>query len=263
VRRWLPLIVLGLLLLAILFGGDMIAALTPPPPPTATSTVTLRPSPTLTTTPTETATPTVTFTPTPTDTPTPVCTPTITPTVTSTPTIAYPRATVLVQANCRYGPGVGYLYEWGLYPGDRVEIRGRNEAGTWAYVKPRYYMDLCWVNASLLEISGDIFSVPPTEPVLPFTELYDPPRNVRASRQGTQVWIAWDPVWMTEDDYRGYLVEAWVCHDGQLVFTPVGVLDTTMIALEDEPGCSEPSHGRVYAVDKHGYTRWVAVPWPR
>jgi hypothetical protein len=261
VRRWLLLVPLGLLLLAILFGGDIVAALTPPPTPTATSTPTLTPSPTPTRTPTRTSTPTGTATPTPTH--TPIYSPTITPTVTPTPTIDYPHATVLTQANCRYGPGAGYLYEWGLYAGDRLEIRGRNDAGTWVYVKPRSYMDLCWVNASLLQVAGDIFSVPPTNPVLPFTELYDPPRNVRATRQGNQVWVAWDPVWMTEDDYRGYLVEAWVCHDGQLVFTPVGVLDTTMIPLEDEPGCSEPSSARVYTVDKHGYTRWVAVPWPR
>jgi hypothetical protein len=75
---------------------------------------------------------------------------------------------------------------------------------------------------------------------------------------------------MTEDDYRGYLVEAWVCQNGQLTFTPlewfpplkdnVGGMSIYVI---DEPGCLEPSSARVYAVEKHGYTGYRVVPsWP-
>ncbi len=188
-------------------------------------------------------------------------TPTLTPTNALTATFDFPDGIVLVQANCRYGPGAAYLYEWGLFPGDRVEIHGRNDLGTWVYVKPRTYRDRCWAKASLLEITGDVFSVAPYYSRLPYSELYSPPQNIRVSRQGDEVWIAWDPVWMTKDDYRGYLIEAWVCRDDQLIFTPVRV-DGTRAILADEPGCSQPSSGRLYTAEKHGYTQWVAIPWP-
>jgi hypothetical protein len=168
---------------------------------------------------------------------------------------------VLQQANCRYGPGAAYLFEWGLYPGDRVTIYNRNDAGTWLYVKPNTYRGRCWVSASLLEIHGDVLALDPYYSPLPYSTLYSAPRNVYASRNGNDVWIGWDAVWMTEDDYRGYLVEAWLCVNGEVVFTPVHV-DGTVVILADEPGCSEPSHGRLFAVEKHGYTDPVTIIWP-
>jgi hypothetical protein len=172
---------------------------------------------------------------------------------------------VLVQANCRYGPGAAYLYEWGLYPGVRVDIVGRNDLGTWAYVHPWTYFDRCWVKSDLLEIRGELLDAPPYYSRLPFAELYLPPSNVRASRNGDEVMIAWDAVWMTTDDDRGYLIEAWLCQDGQLIFTP---LQTThwqdaQIFVNDEAGCLEPSGGRLYTAEKHGYTQWVLIPWPQ
>ena len=165
------------------------------------------------------------------------------------------------MSNCRFGPGAAYLHEWTLYPRDRVRILHRNETGTWVYVDPNSYMDYCWVNASLLEISGDIFMLDVYESSLPFSTLYQPPQGVHAEREGSQVIVSWRPVWMTEDDYRGYLIEAWVCQAGELVFTPTR-WDQTIAFIPDEPGCAEPSHGRLYTVEKHGYTRWVAIPWP-
>jgi hypothetical protein len=168
---------------------------------------------------------------------------------------------VVQQANCRYGPGAAYLFEWGLYPGDRVRIYNRNYAGNWVYVDPLSYRDRCWVHVSLLEIQGDVMALTPYYSPLPYSTLYSAPRNVFASRSGNDVWIRWDAVWMTQDDYRGYLVEAWLCTDGELQFTPVHV-DGTVVIVVDEPGCSEPSHGRVFAVEKHGYTDPVPIIWP-
>jgi hypothetical protein len=66
---------------------------------------------------------------------------------------------------------------------------------------------------------------------------------------------------MTEDDYRGYLIEAWLCQDRQLIFTPVRS-DETQVFLTDEAGCLQPSSGRLYTAEKHGYTQWVKIPWP-
>ncbi|MGD8865929.1 MAG: hypothetical protein PVI81_10070 [Anaerolineales bacterium] len=148
-----------------------------------------------------------------------------------------------------------------MYPGNRVTVLHRNEEGTWVYVDPWNYIDYCWVKADLLEIDGDYLSLEPYYGLLPGSHLYGPVSNVRASRVDGDVWIAWDPIWMTEDDYRGYLIETWVCQDGEFVFRPFHA-DYPLVIVEDEPGCKQESHGRVYAAEKHGYTRWVAVPWP-
>lgn len=58
-----------------------------------------------------------------------------------------------------------------------------------------------------------------------------------------------------------HLLEAWVCQTGELVFIPTGT-DSNSAIIEDQEGCSVPSHARVYGVEKHGYTRPVEVPWP-
>ena len=192
---------------------------------------------------------------------TPEYTPTITPLPTITPTFAFPEGEVLEQANCRYGPGAAYLYKYGLYPGYQVEIQGRNQLGTWAYVLALGFPDRCWVKTSLLEITGDIYSVPPYHALLPYTEFYGPPQNVSARRENDVVIVSWDPVWMSEDDYRGYLIEAWLCQDGQLIFTPLR-FDETVANLRDEPGCTEPSSAKIYTAEKHGYTQYVPIPWP-
>lgn len=257
-------------------GTEGLQALRPTATPTLTSSPTVTPSqtstpsPTLTFTPTSTSTSTITPTRTATSTATSIYTatfthtPSRTPTPTLTPTYAPIAAKVLVQANCRYGPGAAYIYEWGLYPGVRVDIIGRNDLGTWAYVHPWTYFDRCWVRADLLEIRGDLRDAPPYYSRLPFGELYKPPTNVRASRNGDEVMIAWDPVWMTTDDDRGYLIEAWLCQDGQLIFTPLRTThwQETSIFVHDEHGCLEPSGGRLYTAEKHGYTQWVLIPWP-
>jgi hypothetical protein len=231
------------------------------PTATITSTATSTKTPIPTATATVTNTPTNTRTPFPTLTPQPTWPPGVTPSLTPSPTIEWPTGVVLQQANCRYGPGGAYLYELGLFEGYRVVIYGRNDLGTWVYIRPRYYEDRCWVRADLLDISGDIYNVPPVYNRLPQSDLYQPPTTVSAERRGNEVIIAWSPVWMTEDDYRGYLLELWLCVDGQIVFTPVHS-DETIVTVVDEPGCMVPSSGRVYTAEKHGYTQWRLIPWP-
>jgi hypothetical protein len=177
------------------------------------------------------------------------------------------------QANCRYGPGAAYLYEWGMYAGNRVTVLGRNFDGSWVYVDPWNYVGECWVRTSLLKIlSGDVMDVGEFYGLLPFAELYKPPRAVSAERAGDEVTVIWSAVWMTEDDYRGYLIEAWLCVQGQLTFTPVSIDgpeithlphdSQPVIILHDEAGCQQPSSARIYTVDKHGYTEWRLIHWP-
>jgi len=169
---------------------------------------------------------------------------------------------VLQQANCRYGPGAAYLYEWGLYPANHVDILATNELRDWLYVHPWYFQGDCWVRADLIQVlRGDMTRLRPFYGLLPFSELYKPPRTVSAVRSGDEVTISWSPVWMTEDDYRGYLIEAWLCVGGQVIFTPIAV-DGTVYTVHDEAGCLQPSGARVYTAEKHGYTEWRLVLWP-
>jgi hypothetical protein len=143
-----------------------------------------------------------------------------------------------------------------------MEIIGRNEPGTWAYIQAIGGNNPCWINASLLKITrGDFMSLPVTYNRLPQSDLYKPPQKVSATRVGNEVTVFWSAVYMTEDDYRGYLIEAWLCQAGQIVFTPVHS-DELAVKLIDEPGCFEPSGGRVYTAEKHGYTQWRLIPWP-
>ncbi len=200
----------------------------------------------------------------PTETPTPEYTPTVTQTPGNTPTpTATPelRGRVLEQANCRYGPGAAYLYEWGLYPANRVTVLGRNQDGSWVYVDPWTYVDYCWVKTSLLELNGDVFNLPQVWTLLPYTEFYYPPQNVSASRNGDEVTVWWDLISMSLDDNRGYLIEAWVCRGGQLIFTAINPWEPPAV-IQDEAGCQQPSSGRIYTAEKHGYTEWILIRWP-
>jgi hypothetical protein len=175
------------------------------------------------------------------------------------------RGTVLEQANCRYGPGAAYLYKYGLYPENNVEVIGRNELGTWIVIQGIGGTNPCWVKASLLDIKGNVMSLAPASLPLPHSPYYGPVTGVNAQRIGDNVVISWNPINLKAGDdslQYPYLIEAWLCQDGQLMFTPIGSWET-IVNVQDESGCSEPSHVRVYGVEKHGYTNWVEVPWPQ
>jgi len=226
------------------------------------------PTTTLTNTPLDTQTPTltstITLTPTPTSTPTETLTPTITntPTITFTPTFDFPDGVVLEQANCRYGPATAYLFAHGLYTGDKVEIWGRNNSGTWLWVQPEKIEYQCWVAASILNITGDVFTVWVKSVKLPHSTLYGPVQKAYATRQGNLVTIAWEPVYRTVDDDRGYLIEANLCQNGIVIWMAVQT-DINTYTFTDETGCIKPSSALLYVVEKHGYTDPIQVsPWP-
>jgi hypothetical protein len=129
--------------------------------------------------------------------------------------------------------------------------------------------DLCWVHGSLVEETRrHITDATWYVSYLPRSTLYGPPEWASAQRNGNWVTVKWAYVWMTElDDYRGYLVEAWVCHKGKMYMAPVAWtgdnVDSASVTIPDEGGCSEPSSAKVYAVEKHGYTKWIPVDWPQ
>jgi len=167
----------------------------------------------------------------------------------------------VANAHCRYGPGKAYLHAADLFEGDQGLVWNRNYAGTWLWVRFEKLNYACWVAASVTDIEGDVYSVSTYTPPLPKSTLYGPPNKVVATRNGDQVVVAWEEVWMTEDDYRGYLIEAKVCQNGYLIDLAVHT-DSTSYTFLDENSCDGESKGKLYAVEKHGYTDPVTIPWP-
>ena len=220
------------------------------------------PTSTLTFTPTETLVPTITFTPTETWTPTL----TLTPTVSATPTYAFPTVTVNKQAHCRYGPSVAYLHAADLYAGDVGTVRGRYINSRWLYVKFDKLDYFCWVAPSVVDVVGDISLIAYKELNLQSigSNMYGPPEGVSAVRNGNEVLISWNQVAMTEDDDRGYLLELFVCQKGAYLWWTDSYSDqfSTSYEVRDEAGCNLPSSGKLYTVEKHGFSQPAIIPWP-
>ncbi|KAA3644694.1 MAG: hypothetical protein DWQ07_14880 [Chloroflexi bacterium] len=216
------------------------------------------PIPAATATPEPSATVTLTETPLPTETATETLTPT------ALPTLGPVEGKVNVErANCRYGPGPGYLYEYGFVQDLPVEVLGRTPNGEWVFVQGLWYQSGCWMKTELLALPDiDIMRVGEYYGVLPYSEYYPPPQLAGVSREEDTVTVAWIDVGMTEDKYRGYLIEAWVCIDGQIEFSPVNI-DGTITNFTDEAGCSSPSYARIFSSEKHGYSYWREIPWPQ
>ena len=221
---------------------------------------------------TSTETPAATFTPIRTATFTPVVklTPTIvlSPTAaqTATPTFAFPTVTVNKQAHCRYGPAVAYLHAADLYPGDVGTVRGRFVYSNWLYIKLEKLNYFCWVAPSVIDVVGDVSRVAYTELNLQSigSNQYGPPKGVTAVRDGNKVTISWKQVEMTNDKDRGYLLELFVCQDTILYWWTDSYPDqfTTSYTIKDEAGCAQPSSGKLYTVEKHGFSEPAIIPWP-
>jgi hypothetical protein len=220
------------------------------------------PTPTSTLTPTETLIPTFTLTPTETLTPTI----TFTPTITATPTFDFPSVTVNKQAHCRYGPSAAYLHAADLFAGDVGTVRGRFIYSKWLYIKFDKLNYFCWVAPSVVDVVGDISKINYKELNLQSigSNQYGSPNNVSAVRDGNEVTISWDQVEMTLDKDRGYLLELFVCQDGAYLWWTDSYPEqyTTSYTVKDEAGCSQPSSGLLYTVEKHGFSEPAVIPWP-
>lgn len=242
---------------------------------TACSTVLVSvPSPTETTVamPTFTATITNTATPAPTQTPSPMPTSTLPPTETVTPSLAPVVESLNATVNtnllsCRYGPGPEYLYLDGFLQGLHVTLIGWTGGNNWVWVKGT--KNNCWVNAKFLNIEGDFKTLPVVYPdlaPLPITPYYAPSTVLSATREGNKVTVVWLGVPISIGDYEDdnmfiYIIEVWRCEGGQIIFDPLATNYET-ISFIDEPGCAQPSHGRVWVQEKHGYAGPAEIPWP-
>lgn len=261
---------LGLLLVASTIGcvpsTPEIAASGTLPFDTATPLPTNTPIPTNTETPPPSATATHTLPPT--STPSPTATPTETETPTITPTYAPLRGKINVdKVSCRYGPGAMYLYLYGLVKGANQDIIGRNDDASWLLTQARGDDTSCWVKADLMDLNGDPLTAPvihPDDYHLPQSPYYGPLTNVTARRNGSEVIVSWSPLLLRAGDdslQTPYVLQVWVCRNGQPIFESLGTHDTT-IQVIDEGGCGTPSRGRITAAEKHGYTKFVEIPWP-
>ena len=255
--------------------------------------VLVSPSPTLTMTSTLTempsATITATFTPSPSDTPT------------ATPTYAVLNKIVVNDtAGCFYGPGNVYLNKGTRrIAGNPVDLLGRIETDKGKWVLNKFSLprtdasDPCWMDSKYLDITQEqLMSVQPIDPMNPVE--YKLPTNDRNSaygllqdpvvtdviRRGEIVRVFWKFYDVGKGEYPNheerfyrYLIEAWLCKDGKLVFTPSGwgpygpevTNGATVFAdLRDEAGCAEPSHARLYLAWAHGYVGPVEIRnWPQ
>jgi uncharacterized protein (DUF2126 family) len=163
-----------------------------------------------------------------------------------------------------------YLYLYGMLKGANQEIIGRTDSGAWLLTRSRGDDKACWVKAEFMDIQGEVMSVEmvyPDKYHLPQSHQgYRPPWDVAAMRKGNEVTISWKSEALRAGDEESpssvlYVVETWVCRDKRLRFTPVGAT-TAQVTVTDEPGCMEPSHGRVYFSEKHGYAGPSEIIWP-
>jgi hypothetical protein len=172
--------------------------------------------------------------------------------------------------SCRYGPGPDYLYFFAFRRGANIKLIGRVDAENWDWVLVENKMP-CWVKAIFLDVQGDIGGLPVVYPgiaKLPITPYYPASAVLSAQRnpQTNEITVSWVDVPVSPGDYEDenmqtYIVELWRCQDGELIFDPLGTR-LAYAQFVDEPGCSKPSHGRVWVQDKHGYAGPAEIPWP-
>jgi len=248
--------ILLLLFFALTACTPALASLTDTPTPVNTNTPSS--TETLTSAPSLTSTPTLTLTP----------LPTATNTLLPVPVVESLDATVNVNLlSCRYGPGAEYLYLDGLREGLKLKLIGQTGGNNWVWVEGT--KNNCWVNINFLNIDGDFKALPivyPDPAGLPITPYYPPTTVLSATRDGNTVTVTWLAVPISPGDYEkenmfNYIVEVWRCKGGQLIFDPLPTNWST-ISFVDEPGCAQPSHGRVFVQEKHGFAGPAEIPWP-
>ena len=203
--------------------------------------------------------------PNPTETLTPTNISTTTPT--PIPTVESLKAMVTVDLlSCRYGPGSEYLFLYGLRKGANIVLIGRTEGNNWVYVEGK---NKCWVNVEYIKIAGDKNSLPVTYPgiaKLPISPYYPPTTVLKVIRNKNTVTVNWLDIPLRAGDeedasMQHYIIEVWRCDSGKVIFDPLATNDLS-ITFTDEPGCSEPSHGRIFVQEKHGFAGPTGIPWP-
>ena len=210
---------------------------------------------------------TETLTPTPVP---PTETPSPTPTITPIPTVESLKATVTAdKLICRYGPGANYLYLIAFNKSTPIRLIGRAPGNNWVLIENG--QQDCWVNSEFIALKeeGDLKALIPMYPdgyKIPVSPYYGPTTVLNAKRNGNEITVDWIEIIVSPGKYEDenmfpYIVEVWSCQNGEIIFDTIGSR-VPFITFTDEPGCSEPSHGRVYIQEKHGYAGPAEIPWP-
>ena len=100
---------------------------------------------------------------------------------------------------------------------------------------------------------------------IPVSPYYGSTTVLTAVREGTTFTVTWAEIIVSPGKYEDdnmfpYIVEVWRCENGQIIFDTLGSR-VPFITFEDQAGCAEPSHGRVYIQEKHGYGGPADIPW--
>lgn len=183
------------------------------------------------------------------------------------PTVVSFDAVVTVDLlSCRYGPGPEYLYLFALRREAKVNVIGRTDGSNWVWLDGK---NRCWVNARYLDIQGDQLHLPVVYPGparLPRSPYYSPTVVLNAARVGDSVTVNWLEIPLRPGDEEDqsmlhYIVEVWRCDAGQLIFDPLATNEISITFL-DQAGCDQPSHGRIFVQEKHGFAGPAEIPWP-
>ena len=225
---------------------------------------------TATAAPSSTATATLTLTPTSTLTVAPTFT--LTPTETAEPSLQGVDGSVLDHTTCFYGPDSYFLFRYGVIEGNKIQVFGKDINNLWAYVQVEGYEGYCWLRLRQIKFDGTMDELKvlyPGEVSLPLSFLWPVPQNVETARTvaGDKMSIVWDAYILPDGEMESpesprYMLELWTCQGGVLSFGFQWIWALPEILITDEPGCSEPSHGNIYLVEKHGYAGPVEIPWP-
>jgi hypothetical protein len=142
------------------------------------------------------AQPSATLTPAP-PTETPTLTPTDTPAVTATSSM--PLISASVGTNCRLGPSTVYDPPVGiLMPGQKSEVRGRNDTNTWWFIaNPGKAGQFCWVWGQTTTVEGDVTNLPVITPPPP------PPTATLTATPGAQYSASYDSVHACDETPTG------------------------------------------------------------
>lgn len=169
---------------------------------------------------------------------------------------------------CRYGPGANYLYLIAFNKTTPLKLIGRVQGNNWVLVENE--PQRCWVNSEFVEVKdGDLKtlrSVYPDGYKIPVSPYYGPTTVLSAVREADTVTVTWMEIIVSPGKYEDenmfpYIVEVWRCENGEIIFDTLGSR-IPFISFEDQAGCAEASHGRVFVQEKHGYAGPAEIPWP-
>jgi hypothetical protein len=153
--------------------------------------------------------------------------------------------------------------------GAPIEIKGRTIDGGWAYIQFKGTHNLCWINSKLIQVDGDLMTVPdayPDNSSLPRATKYGPVAITDVSGSGASVTVSWAPIVLPanaqiSDIEREYIVEVWTCVNGVPGFYSLGTNDTEM-TFEVDDSCGQSSRADIVAQNKAGVSGVTQIALP-